>query len=89
MSCDNTAQPTNQRTEVFIGDEVATKVCKQVISESMFKVDSCLDSNAPSITTEFYLKAIKEAMARGVIFRIVTQIILNNLPFCKEMMSWN
>jgi hypothetical protein len=49
-------------------------------------VDSCLDSNAPSVTIEFYLKAIKDAMARGVTFRIVTEIIPNNLPFCKEMM---
>jgi len=84
MSSDNTA--ALQRTKVFIGEEAATKVCMQVMSESIFKVDSCLDSNAPSITIEFYLKAIEEAMARGVIFRILTQIISNNLPFCKEIL---
>ncbi len=84
MSSDNTG--ATQRTEVFIGGEAATKVCMQVMSESIFKVDSCLDSNAPSITIEFYLKAIEEAMARGVIFRILTHIILKNLPFCKEIM---
>jgi len=85
MSCDNTGG--SQRTEVFMGDEAAAKVCNQVISESMFKVDSCIDSNAPSITTEFYLKTIEEAMARGVIFRILTQIISNNLSFCKEILK--
>jgi len=68
MTSDNTA--ASERTEVFIGEEAATKVCMQVMSESIFKVDSCIDSNAPSITIEFYLKAIEEAIARGVIFRI-------------------
>ena len=84
LAIDNT--DGSQRTEVFIGDEAATQVCMQVISESMINVDSCIDSNAPSVTIEFYLKAIKDAMARGVTFRIVTEIIPNNLPFCKEMM---
>ncbi|MGB8935384.1 MAG: hypothetical protein WCC17_09800 [Candidatus Nitrosopolaris sp.] len=32
------------------------------------------------------MKAIEDAIARGVIFRIVTQIIPNNLSFYKEMM---
>jgi hypothetical protein len=68
MSSDNTG--ATQRTEVFIGGEAATKVCIQVMSESIFKADSCLDSNASSITIEFYLKAIEETMVRGIIFRI-------------------
>lgn len=84
MSFDDTG--ASQRTEVYIGDEAATKVSMQVISESVFKVDSCLDSNAPSVTTKFYMKAIEDAIARGVIFRIVTEIMPNNLSFSKEMM---
>ena len=54
--------------------------------QSMINLDCCIDSNALSVTIEFYLKAIKDAMARGVTFRSVTEIIRNNLPFCKEMM---
>jgi two-component system sensor histidine kinase VicK len=84
ISFDDTGSP--QRTEVFIGEEAATKVCTQVISESMFKVDSCLDSNAPSVTIEFYMKAIEDAIARSVVFRIVTEILPSNLSFSKKMM---
>src|SRR5262245_50088118 len=53
----------------------------------MFKVDSCIDFIALSIILEFYLVANIEWNVRGVIFGILSQIISNNFPFCKEILK--
>jgi two-component system sensor histidine kinase VicK len=74
-----------ERTKVIIGDDSTTKVVLQVMSDLMYKCESCTDSSAPSLSIELFKNVMLDARNRGVKFRYITEIVDGNLHYCKQL----
>src|SRR5205809_3599971 len=74
-----------ERTEVIIGDESTTKVVLQLMSDLMYKCESCTDSSAPSLSIELFKNVMLDARNRGMRFRYITEIVDGNLDYCKQL----
>ena len=80
-----------EKTTVFYGDEKATNALIQFVSRAEKKIDSVIDSNAPSVIVDIS-EIEKERLAardRGVRFRYVTEINKDNISYCKEMLKFS
>jgi two-component system, OmpR family, sensor histidine kinase VicK len=76
---------SSERTEVFIGDEIASGIVMQAISDLKYKCESCTDSTAPSVSIEVFRKPMDDAKSRGISFRYLTEITSSNLAYCKQL----
>jgi two-component system sensor histidine kinase VicK len=84
-------QPENNTaaeiTRIFYGSENVVRKVLQIISNTRSKLDACIDHTRPLLVIE--LDAIKnsivEAKRRGVKTRFITEIIKENVSYCKEL----
>ena len=73
------------------GTQKSTKALVEFVSRAKQKIDSVIDSTAPSVIIEVeYIRKERFAAAkdRGVEFRYVTEITKDNLSYCKEMLKF-
>ena len=79
----------NERTEVFYGSEIVLNAELQFFLKSNEKIDSCMNYTRPELAIEIesIKNSIAAAKARGVHIRYLTDIIEENIPYCKELMS--
>jgi two-component system sensor histidine kinase VicK len=80
-----------EKTTIFYGDKKATNALIQFVSRAEKKIDSVIDSNAPSVIVDIS-EIEKERLAardRGVKFRYVTEINKDNISYCKEMLKFS
>ena len=73
------------------GTQKSTKALVEFVSRAKQKIDSVIDSTAPSVIIEVeYIRKERFATAkdRGVEFRYVTEITKDNLSYCKEMLKF-
>ncbi|HET7390201.1 MAG TPA: hypothetical protein VFJ51_05200 [Nitrososphaeraceae archaeon] len=77
----------SENTQIFYSIKKATKAVLDFVSNSDTAIDACIDSTGPSVMIG--VDAIKnerlKVKNRGVYFRYVTQITMDNLFYCKEL----
>jgi len=62
-----------------------SKAFSEFISCSKHGWDTCADSNAPSVAVEQFKKEILDAKNRGARIRFLTEVINDNIDYCKEL----
>jgi two-component system sensor histidine kinase VicK len=80
-----------EQTTVFYGTKKATNALIEFVSRAEKKIDSVVDSNAPSVIVDIS-EIEKERLAardRGVKFRYVMEINKDNISYCKEMLKFS
>jgi two-component system sensor histidine kinase VicK len=79
-----------ERTKILRGEKDVLEGFVNVMSRVLSKVDIVGDSNAPSFSMG--VKQIKEEYVnfkkRGVKIRFITEIVKENLSYCKELMQY-
>jgi two-component system sensor histidine kinase VicK len=81
----------NETTKIFHGTENSTKALVEFVSKAKQRIDSVVDSTAPSIiigTDSIRKERLSAAKNRGVKFRYVTEITKDNIAYCKEMLKF-
>jgi signal transduction histidine kinase len=81
----------NETTKIFHGTENSTKALVEFVSKAKQRIDSVVDSTAPSIiigTDSIRQERLSAAKNRGVKFRYVTEITKDNISYCKEMLKF-
>jgi two-component system, OmpR family, sensor histidine kinase VicK len=81
----------NETTKIFHGTENSTKALVEFVSKAKQRIDSVVDSSAPSIiigTDSIRKERLSAAKNRGVKFRYVTEITKDNISYCKEMLKF-
>ena len=88
---DNNNDNVNKKTKVLYGAENSTKALVEFVSRAKQKIDSVIDSKAPSVIIE--VESIRKerfaAKDRSVKLRYVTEITKDNLSYCKEMLKFS
>ncbi len=87
----NSRHKENEITKVFRGTENSTKALVEFVSKAKQRIDSVIDSTAPSIiirTESIRKERFSAAKDRGVKFRYVTEITKDNISYCKEMLKF-
>jgi hypothetical protein len=87
-----TNQEGNTFTTVYHGPQIPDRIIIEFVNRTREKIDSCVDSTAPSVIIE--VEAIRNARIaafknRGVKLRYVTEITADNLKYCKEMLEFS
>jgi two-component system sensor histidine kinase VicK len=77
-------------TEIWYGRENIIKKSWEIIYNSKVSSDYCHNSKTPSIfvTNPYYLRTMKELSERGVKHRFLTEIIKENIQYCKELAKY-
>ncbi len=87
----NSRHKENEITKVFRGTENSTKAIVEFVSKAKQRIDSVIDSTAPSIiirTESIRKERFSADKDRGVKFRYVTEITKDNISYCKEMLKF-
>jgi signal transduction histidine kinase len=74
------------------GTQKSTKALVEFVSRAKQKIDSVIDSTAPSVIIEvdsIRKERFAAAKDRGVKFRYVIEITKDNLSYCKEMLKFS
>jgi hypothetical protein len=87
---DNNNDNVNKKTKVLYGTQSSTKALVEFVSRAKQKIDSVIDSKAPSVIIE--VESIRKerfaaAKDRRIKLRYITEITKDNLSYCKEMLS--
>jgi two-component system, OmpR family, sensor histidine kinase VicK len=79
-----------EKTEVLYGIENAMSRLTQVMSRVRNRADVCGDSLSPSfsIGVESIKKGYIDFKERGVKIRFITEITMDNIHYCKELMKF-
>lgn len=79
-----------ERTEVIYGEEDSVNMLMQAMRRTKKTAVACSSSVIPifCMTIEPVKQTIIEAKERGVMPRQITEITKENLPYCKEFMSY-
>ena len=88
---DNNNDNVNKKTKVLYGTQSSTKALVEFVSRAKQRIDSVVDSTAPSIiieTESIRKERFSAAKDRGVKFRYVTEITKDNISYCKEMLKF-
>ena len=80
---------TSESTEVIHGAENIVERMLEGYATCNETIDGCSDHTGPRavVTTEPIFKLLNEHAKRGTRLRYITEIIPNNIPYCKEMLK--
>ena len=78
-----------QKTKVLNGSNKVMDIALQFASNAKNKIDAYADHTSPSLILEIteLKKAFHDARERGVKLRYITEIIAENVSFCKELLT--
>jgi two-component system, OmpR family, sensor histidine kinase VicK len=73
-----------------VSGQVTTNTAIEFIETSKNRLDMCVDSLSTSslVRTPWFMKAIVDAVARGVKYRHITKIANENLVYCEELQKY-
>jgi two-component system sensor histidine kinase VicK len=79
----------SERTEVIHGEQNVVNTVLQFTSNAKSRIDACVDYSWPSLAIEIehLKKAFLDAKSRGVKLRYVTEVIENNIGYCKQLIK--
>jgi two-component system, OmpR family, sensor histidine kinase VicK len=82
-------QTVSEKTEVLTNPEDIDRVIHQTFSNISHSYGTCIDASGPSVvmSIESMKKRLIVAHTRGVKIRFVTEMTIDNLPYCKQMME--
>jgi two-component system, OmpR family, sensor histidine kinase VicK len=82
-------QIVDEKTEVLTNPEDIDRVIHQTFSNILHNYSTCIDASGPTVvmSIESMKKRLIVAHTRGVKIRFVTEITIENLPYCKQMME--
>src|SRR5215210_4276148 len=85
-----TSGATNEKTEVFHGEENAMKILLQTMSNVQKEALVCADSNSAAFSMGVapIKKGYNDFKRRGVRIRFITEITSQNLEYVKELMNY-
>jgi two-component system, OmpR family, sensor histidine kinase VicK len=77
--------------QIFTGAENITQFNLQHFATTQVKIDACFDNIFPSIiaSDERIKNGMTELVDRGIKVRLVTEIIKENINYCKEIMKFS
>jgi phosphatidylserine/phosphatidylglycerophosphate/cardiolipin synthase-like enzyme len=80
----------NEVTKVYCGEEDTTRIILNAFSNAKIKWDVCAGFRGPSIAMKVkeFRKAQEDLKQRGVNIRWITEIINDNIGYCKELMEF-
>jgi two-component system sensor histidine kinase VicK len=78
-----------EKTEVVYGTSNVLNTEIQFFSNARLKVDTCMDYTRPSLALgiESIRKSFLDAKGRDVKLRYITEITIENISYCKELMK--
>ena len=81
-------ESADEKTEVLTNPQDIDRVIHQTFSNISHNYSTCIDASGPAVvmSIESMKKRLIVAHARGVKIRFVTEITIDNLPYCKRMM---
>ena len=82
-------ESADEKTEVLTNPQDIDRVIHQTFSNISHNYSTCIDASGPAVvmSIESMKKRLIVAHARGVKIRFVTEITIDNLPYCKRMME--
>jgi two-component system, OmpR family, sensor histidine kinase VicK len=82
-------QIVDEKTEVLTNPEDIDRVIHQTFSNILHNYSTCIDASGPTVvmSIESMKKRLIVAHTRGVKIRFVTEITIENLQYCKQMME--
>jgi two-component system, OmpR family, sensor histidine kinase VicK len=85
-----TSDATNEKTEVFHGEENAMKILLQTMSNVQKEAVVCADANSAAFSMGVapIKKGYNDFKRRGVRIRFITEITSQNLEYVKELMNY-
>lgn len=85
-----TSDVSNERTQVFYGEEDAMRVLLQAMANVQKEAITCSDSQSPafSMTVEPVKRAFIDFRRKGIKIRSITEITGENISYCKELMQY-
>ena len=86
---DNGDAPLKEKTRVVYGEDETTELILQTLGNAKSRWDNYADSNGPTIAMgiEQIRKGFRNAHAKGVKFRYISEITKHNINYCKELMK--
>lgn len=81
-----------EKTEVIYGSDNVFQSTLEKFSEIRNTVDSCIDAKAPKSLVSKDLpiyKILSDAQNRGVKLRYITEITVENISYCKELIKYS
>ena len=79
----------SEKTEVVYGTSNVLNTEIQFFSNARFKVDTCMEYTRPSLALRIdsIRKSFLDAKGRDVKLRYITEITIENISYCKELMK--
>jgi two-component system, OmpR family, sensor histidine kinase VicK len=89
LSTTNTPTYNSEKTEVVYGLEKTTEAIMKFLNSAEVSMDICADYTWPSVVmgVEVYKKGLYDLKTRNVKSRFVTDITIDNIEYCKELMQ--
>ena len=86
---DNGDASLKEKTRVVYGEDETTELILQTLDNAKSRWDNYADSNGPTIAMgiEQIRKGFRNAHARGVKIRYISEITKHNINYCKELMK--
>ena len=85
----NNQSSGSEKTEVLYGSEKTAQAITRFLRGSQISLNICADSTWPSlaIRVEAFSKGISDVKTRNVRLRFITEITIDNIEYCKELMQ--
>ena len=85
--CESSDDSFAPRTEVWQGDQAILKKGLEELASVKIRYDSIVDQNGPSIimNNEVVIQAYTTIINRGCKIRLITEISVNNILYCKKL----
>jgi signal transduction histidine kinase len=85
----NNQSSGSEKTEVLYGSEKTAQAIARFLSSSQISINICADSTWPFLATkvEAFSKGISDVKTRNVNLRFITEITIDNIEYCKELMQ--
>jgi two-component system, OmpR family, sensor histidine kinase VicK len=85
----NNQSSGSEKTEVLYGSEKTAQAIARFLSSSQISMDICADYTWPFLArrVEAFRKGIPDVKTRNVKLRFITEITIDNIEYCKELMQ--